>query len=152
MQEVGRGLSRTDIAGQWSILEPILKAQGETFGQAAQLDSNEEDEHNSLIWPLPFEHSRGNVTLVIDPVLKFTSNLHDSVVLNAAFDRYRKLIFTHPTKVKDQKLRGNLILVLNEVHIEVNCTSEEVSDTHSSKFTAQRFLWHVAISHRIALA
>ncbi|GAQ81841.1 beta-hexosaminidase [Klebsormidium nitens] len=127
VQEAGRGLSRTDIAGQWSILEPILKAQEESFIQAAPLDSNEVDEHSSLIWPLPLEHSRGNVTLVIDPGLKFTSNLPNSVVLDAAFDRYLKLIFTHPTKVKDQKLRGNLILVLSEVHIEVNCTKEELN-------------------------
>lgn len=119
-------ISRSNIAGQWSIIEATLGDQLRAFEQPAQLESNAGDEHSSFIWPLPREHSHGNVTLVIDPGLKFSSNLPESIVLKAAYERYQKLIFTHPTKVKENMLRGNLLLVLAEVHIEVKSTSEEV--------------------------
>ncbi|KAF3618856.1 Beta-hexosaminidase 1 [Capsicum annuum] len=53
------------------------------------------DESLTYLWPLPEKFTSGNDTLTVDPnlTLDFTGN--QSVVVEEAFERYRKIIFKH---------------------------------------------------------
>lgn len=88
-------------------------------------DSNDFNPNSSspvYLWPLPSNFTFGNQTLSIDPDLSLTvsGNVGNSVIVNDAFYRYRKIIFKHETKLR------NVAYDIRRISVVVHSDDQEV--------------------------
>lgn len=72
---------------------------------------------------MPYNFTFGNRTLSVDPDLSLSvaGNGGKSVILNDAFDRYRRIIFTH-----ESKSRRNVGYDIEKVTVVVHFDDQEV--------------------------
>lgn len=89
--------------------------------------SIELDESLTYVWPLPAQFTSGNDTLTVDPNLRldFTGNgggSGGSVVVEEAFERYKKIIFKHGAKLA----KSGEYFDVNRVTVIVHSDNDEV--------------------------
>lgn len=71
---------------------------------------------------MPSNFTFGDQTISIDPDLSLTvsGNGGNSVIVNDAFDRYRKIIFKHETKLR------NVVYDIKRISVVVHSDDQEV--------------------------
>ncbi|XP_015076565.1 beta-hexosaminidase 1 [Solanum pennellii] len=89
--------------------------------------SIELDESLTYLWPLPAQFTSGNDTLTVDPnlTLDFTGNgggSGGSVVVEEAFERYKKIIFKHGAKLA----KSGEYFDVNRVTVIVHSDNDEL--------------------------
>ncbi|WJX15434.1 Beta-hexosaminidase 1 [Trifolium repens] len=83
--------------------------------------------HQSLpfIWPLPAKFSFGNETLSVDPTLSLTGNGAASQIVQAAFDRYKGIVFKNSNSYGFLRT-VNVAYDVTKLNVIVRSKSEEL--------------------------
>ncbi|CAK9187480.1 unnamed protein product [Ilex paraguariensis] len=86
------------------------------------------DDSLVYLWPLPSEFTFGNETLVVDPNLSLVGggNGGGSVIVEEAFERYRKIIFEHSSGLAWFGGSGKTVYDVKKLRVIVHSKNEEL--------------------------
>lgn len=105
------------------IFYSILLVNSRTLPSSISISNSISNSNSPVyLWPLPSNFTFGNQTVSIDPDLSLTAsgNGGNSVILHDAFDRYRKIIFKHETKLR------NVAYDVKRISVVVHSDDQEV--------------------------
>ena len=101
----------------------------------APLDSDDDIDSLTYLWPLPAEYTFGVDALSVDPALTLSvaGNGGGSAILRAAFDRYRGIVFKHTgvgfsffRKLRERLVSSVSAFDVDTLKITVHSDNEEV--------------------------
>ncbi|XP_073129204.1 beta-hexosaminidase 1 [Henckelia pumila] len=101
------------------LFSPSLARSSANRKLKQQLDDGEADSL-TYIWPLPWNYTFGNQTLIVDPNLSLVTsgNGAGSSIVSQAFDRYKGIIFKHSSRFPRTGVDYDLTKVIVIVHSE----------------------------------
>ncbi|GAB4854860.1 Beta-hexosaminidase 1 [Ancistrocladus abbreviatus] len=77
------------------------------------------------IWPLPSEFTSGNDTLFVDPDISLSFDGSSAIVIDA-FQRYKRIIFSHTPKTFRVRLLKRLLFDISVLQVVVHSDNEEL--------------------------